>query len=164
MGAVKRILRVLPGPIVVYAQSWTSLFANTHFANPEWRIPAENEGVALGTIFMVVLALLSSDAPSRPLRLFAIVLLILTFGLLAVCRSIYFLLGPPEPGAHALDSPWWNEVWSIAYTAAIVSLIATISVAVLSRGEERTRLAWIILVGSILLLLACIAFYFFCMR
>jgi hypothetical protein len=159
MGALKRIIRVIPGPAVTYAQSWTSLFAETHFANPEWRISAENEGVVLGAIIMVVAALLSTDKPSRFLKIVAGCLFGITVLLLASCRFIYFLLGPPEPGAHTLNATWWNEVWSMLYTAAIVSLIATISFAVLSEGEKKSRVWWFV-GGSILILLACIAVYF----
>jgi hypothetical protein len=158
MSALKRIVRVVPGPAVTYAQSWTSLFANTHFANPEWRISAENDGVVLGAIIMVVAALLSGDRPSRVLKVVAECLFGLTLLLLASCRFIYFLLGPPEPGAHGLNATWWNEVWSALYTAAIVSLIATISLAVLSEGEGKPSV-WIIVTGSILVLLGCVAVY-----
>ena len=161
MSVLKRILRVVPGPAVTYAQSWVSLFANTHFANPEWRIAAENDGVALGAIIMVGMAVVSSDEPSRFLKIASSVLLVITIVLLASCRYIYFLLGPPaEPGVHALNSTWWNEIWSMLYTAAIVFLIAAISIGVLSQGETGTAKLWLLVGGSILILLIAIVIYF----
>jgi len=163
MGALKRIIRVVPGPAVAYAQSWVSLLASTHFANPEWSVSAENDGVALGAIIMVGTALISTDQPSRLLKIVARCLFGITLLLFVSCRFMYFLLGPPEPGTHALNATRWNEVWSLLYTAAIVSLIATISLAVLSEGEKKLSV-WLYVVVSILTLLACIAIYFIWLR
>jgi hypothetical protein len=164
MGFLRRILRVVPGPAFVYAQSWVALFEKTHFANPAWRISAENEGLALGTIIMVVLAVLANDRLSRVLRVVAFASLVLTVALFAFCRYIYFHLGPPEPGTRGVDSTWWNEIWSPIYTAANVSAIVTISTAALSPGEERPRLGLWVAAASVFTLLICIAIYFLWLR
>jgi hypothetical protein len=165
MSAIGRIVKALPGPVVVYAQSWTSLFASSHLANPEWRIPAENTGVVLGAFVAVVLSLVFGTRPLPSLKIYAIGLFVVTLILFAFCLVIYFLLGPPAPGERTLDATWWNEIWKVVYSAAILSLISTISVAVLSQDEgKRPWLIPVLVVGSIFLLVVAIALYFLILR
>lgn len=163
MSALKRIVAVVPGPALVFAQSWVTPFSLTHFANPEWSALANNSAIAVGTVIVVILGLVLGNASSSCLKTTTLILFGITILLFVACWFIWFKLGPPGPGVRSPNGPWWNDVWEGVYSLAMVFLVTSISVAALSM-QEKTPWLRILVIVSVLLLLAAITIYFFWLR
>jgi hypothetical protein len=82
---------------------------------------------------------------------------VMTLILLIACLWIRHRLGTPEPSIS--DVTWWQDIWEYVYIAAMISLVATITVGGLYEGEAHPVVFWTILAIIVAILIGIAVFW-----
>jgi phosphate/sulfate permease len=147
---LKKIAAIVPGPAVVFIGKWFELFSSTSLTYPQWQHDAENIALGIGAFIAIVLCLVLKSAPKELLLGLTLTGLVLTLIFLVACLWIYHRLGTPEPSIS--DVRWWQDIWKYAFIAAMVFLVATLTVGGLYEGEAHPWIFWIIFAVIVALL------------
>jgi TRAP-type C4-dicarboxylate transport system permease large subunit len=137
---IKKVAAIVPGPAVVFIGKWFELFSSTPLGYPQWQHDAENIALLIGAFIAIVLCLILKSSPKRLLFAFALAGLVLTLVAVAVCLWIRHHLGTPTTSIS--DVRWWQDIWEYFYIAAMVLLVATITLAGLYEGEAHPWVFW----------------------
>jgi hypothetical protein len=146
---LKNIVQVVPAPLVIWVTQWLDLFSLSVFTYPGWRIQAQNTAAALGVVAAIAIALTLKGARVSFLRRSAIFSLVIAVGILAACWYIWVRLGN---AMSAQDAKWLQDVWEGLYILAMVLIVATISMGLLSikRRKRNTALIVFTVIGLVL--------------
>jgi hypothetical protein len=160
MKALKAVAAVTPAPALVIVGKWLALFSATRLAHPEWQESADAIALGVGAFVAVFLCIGLADARKEMVRRWAWVGFVLTLLALAGCWGIWFYLGPPRAGERAPDPVFWRDLWQTLYIAAMVLLIATISLGALSLEQDKPGWFWTIAAVATIVLLVALVGYF----
>ena len=156
MGRISAIVRVLPGPAVFWALTWVDLFANTPLLDPNTALAAQNTAAALGAFVAVVAALTLADARPEVLRRLAwsgLVVAILAF---LCCAYLWSWLGGVSDPVQARTL---QDLWFWVSVVGMTLAVATLAVAGLLI-PERNRWVWLLVGGTVAVVVICAAVYF----
>lgn len=141
---IKKIAAIVPGPAVVFIGKWFELFSSTPLGYPQWQHDAENIALLISAFIRAFVRTYSGrirDDLNPPDR----------------CLWIRHRLGTPEPSIS--DVTWWQDIWEYVYIAAMVSLVATITVGGLYEGEAHPVVFWTILAIIVAILIGIAVFW-----
>jgi hypothetical protein len=154
---IKKIAAIVPGPAVVFIGKWFELFSSTPLGYPQWQHDAENIALLISAFIAIVLCLILRSAPRGLLLGLTLAGLVLTLIFLVACLWIRHRLGIPEPSIS--DVRWWQDIWEYVYIAAMVFLVATITVGGLYEGEARPWVFWIIFASIVAILVGIVVWW-----
>lgn len=147
----KKISTVVPGPAILFVGTWLDLFSSTFLVYPNWQLEADRLSLALGALVSIVLSILLSGKTAETLRRLAWAGFVLALVFLGACAGIWFHLGSPLP-PEAVQ--WWHDVWRFVYILAMVSTVATITLAAMSLQSRAPKLyLWLFVVLAVVLVM-----------
>jgi hypothetical protein len=155
MKKVKAFAAVLPGLAVPSISSWLDLFLDTRLAHPNWEADARNTALALGAFVAIAICILDSEKGRKKLLSRSYSYFIATIVLVVACLCFYVALGWGITNAYA---GILQDFWFLTFIAMLVVMIATIAEASLYLKDEQSKLFWIIVLVSGLLLIGLIAY------
>jgi hypothetical protein len=146
------IRRGLPGPAVAVANAWLALFLQTPLTDPTWEMAASHTSSAIGAFVSVVLSILLKDVSRERLKWLAWLGLVLTVAALWGCwhfsRELDAAIGDRNEIVRL------GEYWKWTYIAAMVVLICTVTLAVMSLEQTKPRWVFWIAVAALIILVA----------
>ena len=117
------IVKIAPGPLIVWLGSWFSLFNAVGLAHPDWLTIANNVALALAAVVSVVIFLFRRKSQTT-LSKWAVFCLVVFLMLAAVCIRYYYLLETPR---SRIQAEGYKNAWFLFYISMLVALSACIS-------------------------------------
>lgn len=154
------MLRIVPGPFVLWVGKWLDLFSRSNLTYPGWQSEAQNTALALGAVAAILTGLIFGKATQSRLRMLTIVGTVITFIFIASCWLIWHLLGKGMPPSQAKSL---QDLWEGVYIASMVLLVVTITMGALSLGQTKRKMTWI-MVSLIVFAILLIGAYFVLFR
>ncbi|TPM99523.1 hypothetical protein [Mesorhizobium sp. B2-1-3A] len=125
---VNALTTVGPGGAVAYVSKWTDLLSDIGLAHPQWRAQADNLGIVVAVILLLITALVLTLHGTRYLARFAVTLV----GIFVVALVLGFVLrqcahvAPTQAVADMYKSFWyWAYVVVVACFAPAAGTLAT---------------------------------------